>query len=222
LDISQVKDFIQILFWVGAFTLAYLTYRNVNKTLLSPVNTEYQKRVFDSLSRISKELFAELKSGDGNYRLKNPPMAYIWDQMRSQYAQNKESVQKYGIEASDIDMSSEFEKLEGLADEVRFEPFLPKNIRKIVTSYLDDRTAASFDAMELSFNKFMNDLETIDDPSSTLNDEFFDTGINIDLENYYIDRLIELGFSEDNIQNKNREILNLIVEYLESFDPNKK
>ena len=202
--------------------MSFLTFRNVNKTLLSPVNTEYQKRVFDSLSEVSKWLFAELKAGNRNYWLDNPPMGYIWEQMREQFKNNRNSVEKFGIEPSDINMSSEFKQLEKIADEMRYNPFLPKDLRESIVGYLDKRVQASFDAMECSFNAFMENLEGTKDYPKILNEEFFELTLNIDLENFYVDKISELGFSADDIEVRNKEFLTMIVEYLESFDPRKK
>ena len=104
MDLESTKNLAQIGFWLGALILAFLTYRNARKTLLSPVNTEYQKRIFDSLVNISERLFSELKMGKSQHWIRQRPMKDALAEICEEWENNKDSVEKSGLELTDCYM----------------------------------------------------------------------------------------------------------------------
>jgi hypothetical protein len=60
-QLDTILPITQILFYVSAALVAWLTYRSARRGLLSPVNTEYQRRVIDRLSELSTSIWAEFE-----------------------------------------------------------------------------------------------------------------------------------------------------------------
>ncbi|PKH08179.1 hypothetical protein [Moritella sp. Urea-trap-13] len=215
----DIKDLVQIVFWIFASSITFLTYRNINKSLLSPVNTEYQKRVLENLSVLSNKLFSELKSGTQDYRGHSLQMQPIWKQMQSLYIEDKDSTRENGIDILDINITSEFLFSQNLADEVRYDPFIPNEIREAVTTYLDCRTKVSFDSTVSSLHDTLINIDKIIEANGEVPSSYFEEDINIFLENTYLDYMDNNGFSDEIIEEMNKNIMTQILEYIDSFNP---
>lgn len=219
MNFADLKDLVQIIFWIFAGSITFLTYKNINKSLLSPVNTEYQKRVLENLSTLSSKLFAELKSGNDYYRCHSLQMRPIWKQMQNLYIEDKDSTQKKGIDISDINITSEFLFSQHLADEVRYDPFIPSEIRDAVTTYLDCRTEASFDSTVYSIHATLANIDKIIKDNGEVSNSYFEEDINLFLENSYLEHMDDRGFNNEEIEEMNKTIITQIIKYIDSFNP---
>ncbi|MFC2993196.1 hypothetical protein [Halomonas tibetensis] len=213
MDIESAKEVVQILFWVGALILAFLTYKNARKTLLSPVNTEYQKRIFDSLNKISNRLFSELKMGEDHHWIKQRPMEDALGEICKEWEGNKASVEEFGLELTDWPAAKDWYDFHSFADEVRYELFLPDSLRKKIISYMEERAESAQYAHNHAVQKFINQVNE--------NRSYHDLHVNnfIDIENFYIDGMDEMNMSIDKIYQRNEELMGEIVKYVQSFDP---
>lgn len=219
MSFADVKDLVQIFFWIFAGSMTFLTYKNINKSLLSPVNTEYQKRVLENLSVLSGKLFSELKLGTEHYRGHSLQMRPIWKQMQSLYIEDKDSTRENGIDILDIEITSEFLFSQKLADEVRYDPFIPNEIREAVTTYLDCRTEASFDSTISSIQATLANIDKIIEANGEVPSSYFEEDINLFLENSYINHMDDRGFNYDKIEEMNKNIMIQVIEYIDSFNP---
>jgi len=61
--IDVILKLVQIAFYLTAAIIAVLTYLKAIRGLLSPVNTEYQKKVIERLGMVSDELLKAETSG---------------------------------------------------------------------------------------------------------------------------------------------------------------
>ena len=108
MSLETIKSVSQIAFWVSAIVLALLTYLNAKKTLLSPVNTEYQKRIFDTLTRINERLCSELKIGDERHFVRQLHMRQALEEICHEWKSNGASVEQHGLDLPDWPASREW------------------------------------------------------------------------------------------------------------------
>ena len=209
-----LKNVAQILFWVLTSVLASLAYFNAKKTLLSPVNTEYQKRIFDKLEILSKKLFSELKIGDDNYWLYQRPMKEVFTEICNEYKNNKESVHEFGLEISCSSVGKNYIYFQKLADEIRYELFLPDALKEPLISYLEQRAEAEIFSTAFAVDSYINMI------NENKNYEEIDEEKFMEIENFYIDGMSESGFDNEAITTKNKEIMDKIINYVQSFNPN--
>lgn len=216
MDLESIKNFVQIVFWCGALTLAFLTHRNAKKTLLSPVNTEYQKRIFDSLARISERLFSELKMGDSQHWIRRRPMKEALNEICQEWKNNKESIRQYGLKLTDWPAARDWYDFHSIADEVRYELFLPDSLRNKLIVYLEERAESAQYAHNHAIQKFVEQVNA--------NQSFEDLSVDnfIEIENFYIEGMEEMKMSVDHIYRRNEEIMEEIIKYVRSFDPEKR
>jgi|TARA_B100000749_G_scaffold88627_1_gene67237 hypothetical protein len=215
MDLESTKNLAQIGFWLGALILAFLTYRNARKTLLSPVNTEYQKRIFDSLVNISERLFSELKMGKSQHWIRQRPMKDALAEICEEWENNKDSVEKYGLELTDWPAASDWYEFHSLADEVRYELFLPEVLREKIVCYMEDRANAAEYAHDYAVQKFVEEVNRERKYHTLTVDNF------MDIENFYAEGMEKAEMSIDEIHQRNRALMNEFVRYIESFDPTK-
>ena len=215
MNLDTTKNLVQIGFWLGALILAYLTYRNARKTLLSPVNTEYQKRIFDSLVSISERLFSELKIGKSQHWIRQRPMKDALKEICQEWENNKDSVEQYGLELTDWPAATDWYEFHSLADEVRYELFLPEVLREKIVRYLEDRANAAEYAHNYAVQKFVEETNRTRRYNTLSVDNF------IDIENFYAKGMEEAKMSIDEIHQRNKDLMNDFVLYIKSFDPTK-
>ncbi|ADU65735.1 hypothetical protein Selin_1000 [Desulfurispirillum indicum S5] len=213
MDLESVKNLTQIIFWCGALILAYLTYRNARKTLLSPVNTEYQKRVFDSLTSISERLFSELKIGSDEHWIKQRPMKEVLDEICREWDRDRSSILEHGLELVVWPAAKDWCIFNSLADEVRYEIFLPERLRNKIICYLEYRAESAKFAHDYAVIKYIESINENRSYDQISIDNF------IDIENYYIDGMGKMNLSFEQITQRNQEILCEITKYVRSFDP---
>src|SRR5690606_12654289 len=143
MSLETIKSVSQIAFWVSAIVLALLTYLNAKKTLLSPVNTEYQKRIFDTLTRLNERLCSELKIGDERHFVRQLHMREALEEICHEWKSNRASVEQYGLDLPDWPASKEWYEFYSLADDVRYTLFLPQELKDKTIAYLEERASAA-------------------------------------------------------------------------------
>jgi len=141
---DDVLKFAQIGFYaVGALggTAAVLTYLKTSRTLLSPVNTEYQKRVIQRLGEVSDLLLAEFDPESGRYwAKKNPPLKEILENIHKQFIAQKDEILATGkFPLPGIPCPEEELYFSRLVEMLKTDPFLPKSIRDTVADLLENR-----------------------------------------------------------------------------------
>ena len=215
MDLELVKGIVQVAFWIGALILAFLTYLNAKKTLLSPVNTEYQKRVFDSLTQLSERLFSELKIGAQDGLRYQRPMKEALVEICNKWEENKKSVEEFGLDLIEFPVSSDWFKFEKLADEVRFDLCVPVELKSTILSHLKERADASCYAHGFAVTEFVKQVNAEKSYHELSVDNF------VDIENFYIEGMESAGMGGEEIYRKNQELMKEFILYIQSFDPSK-
>ena len=72
--LDDVQKAIQIAFWLVSGTVVVLTYLKARKSVLSTVNSEYQKRVMDRLQKLSEQLYEEFDMDSDEHWSKKDPI----------------------------------------------------------------------------------------------------------------------------------------------------
>ena len=95
-NIEPIKSISQTVFYIVTTILAVLTYINAKKSILSPVNTEYQKRIFDRLSEVTNFISSEFQMGSPEYYLYQQPMKETLKEIVKEYENLKNKVEDDG------------------------------------------------------------------------------------------------------------------------------
>ena len=87
--IGAALKLVQMGFYLCGAILVWLTYRAAKRGWLTPINTEYQKRVMDRLAKLSQDLYDETDSTSRRCWFKDFGAAYavkeIWRQSREEH-----------------------------------------------------------------------------------------------------------------------------------------
>jgi hypothetical protein len=202
----------QVAFYITASVVALLTYLKAKKTLLSSVNTEYQKRVIQRLGEVSDLLLQEFDVDSPRYWARTEPAAQIVSSINDDFSKGRAEILKDGEFEPGIPWTDDQRYLERLVETLKSDPFLPKKIRDIVGDLLENRVATIHEiyitearayARALAKGKHLDTLDT--------NRHWVHNRIN--------DALYERGCGVSQIQGEVHEIRLAIQRYLESFDP---
>jgi len=213
MDLQLIKDYAQIAFWVVATGLALLTYINAKKSIFSSVNTEYQKRAFASLEKISAQLFLypdnEIRF---NHLLVEFPMEREYKRFQQAYQENPLRIQVCGLDDSQFSHPLEWEILTTLKNSVECDIFLPEEVRKPILELLSSRCNASFNAHVEALSSYIKYMQESGNYES-LKEEIY----SMELKNYYIDSLEDQGFGVDSAHVWNKTVFGIISLYVENF-----
>ena len=133
MTIDEVLKLIQILFYIIAGTLGILTYLSAKKGLLNTVNTEYHKRAFDKIESLSQELLSEFDPKPENQWANGDNLKDFLKETHETFEKNKEQILKTKEFHSGIQMPKVFNRLQGIVQGIKSDPFLPKEIRNEVS-----------------------------------------------------------------------------------------
>jgi hypothetical protein len=132
----------QILFYLSAIAVAWLTFTVARRGLLSPVNTEYQKRVMDRLAQLAEELWAEFDPTSERFGVGvDPNMLRVLRGVNEEYVAERDGSAPPDFPVHNI-VHSESSRLRDLKDKLEADPFLPAHIRTAVSEYLEKRSMA--------------------------------------------------------------------------------
>lgn len=199
---------IQIMFYFSAIVVTWLTYATARRGLLSPVNTEYQKRVIDRLASVSDELNAEFAAGAKNfYRFHDELIT-----MSELIAQKVDSHRDQMFPPRDL--TSLETRLRELVQQWRNDPFLPESIRAELVAFVTDRSQVVEESIMTISNEYWAQLKRGEQPSSPAG------GPSSWALYYKVLRLLESrGFGQVAVADRLDELRLGIQRYLQRYDP---
>lgn len=213
-DVAQfVLAYVQIAFYLSAVLVAWLTFFVARKGLLSPVNTEYQKRVMDRLSDVASELGEEWNpSSNACYvfhadYLKDA-CADI-DEQYERYRRGDLSAESISIKLSPLDM-----RLTEQFNRWRSDPFIPDAIRFELLDFTVKRAHTYSDIYFSELGKYRKRLVRRGD------EERRPTWFDVNGPAH--SRLAKAGFGFDDVARK-VDVLRLQIQaYMQRYDPDRK
>lgn len=220
--LSDVLKAVQIGFYcfgmmatVLTVTIGVLTYRAAKRGWLTPVNTEYQKRVMDRLAKLSEDLYSETDQRSQNYWYDKIDVVHAVDLVDEQYQERRFEV---GSEHSDnwlttLPVLPYIFELENQLRMIYSDPFIPEDIRNPLLDLLKRRIAALGNVYDKELKLYAADLAKGNriPGSGEENSEHVLAMIyeGLDRTDCYIERFaIEVS-----------EIRKLIQNYFRAFDP---
>jgi hypothetical protein len=143
----------QLVFYVSAIAVAWLTYRSARRGLLSPVHTEYQKRVIERLSSLSTDIWAEFEEHpDG---LSHVFVAEICERLK--YPKRFNDTFGPGSDAIPAPRFEAARRLGKLYTRYSGDPFLPRRIRMAVLPLIKHRVWAMSSAADRTLARLGSD-----------------------------------------------------------------
>lgn len=211
--IELIKSISQIIFYVVTMIVAIFTYINARKSILSPVNTEYQKRIFDRLSEITNFICSEFQFGKSEYHLYQLPMEETLKEIVGEYELVKSSIADKGsFDITDFPASKEWIKFSKKYDEVQFDPYIPEKLKEPILKYLSKRADAANIAHCQAVKNFID----------YANEHGCSNVINIDndeIHNYYLVAMEQQNCDVDSLEIEVDKIKENFQKYMESFQP---
>jgi len=196
-------------FWFSNLRLVYKLYCQFT----SPVNTEYQKRIYDTLTRINERLCSELKIGDERHFVRQLHMRQALEEICHEWKSNGASVEQYGLDLPDWPASKEWYEFHSLADDVRYTLFLPQELKDKTIAYLEERASAAEYAHNYAVKEYIEMVNRNKSFEELSPDNF------IDIENLYKEGMAKSGMGVDQIHEYNEALLQAFIKYVQSFDP---
>ena len=130
LTLDDCQKFVQICFWIVSGTILVLTYLRARKSVLSTVNTEYQKRVMDRLQKLSEQLYEEFDVDNLQQWVMNRPLLEGIKQMNEEFEENKEHFLEKREWDEGFPYTSDLHSLNKILNPLKTDPFVPTEIRK--------------------------------------------------------------------------------------------
>ncbi|CAB3732841.1 hypothetical protein LMG26690_04968 [Achromobacter animicus] len=158
MDIDSASKIAQIGFYVGGLVVAVLTYRRAKSTILNTVNTEYHKKVIESVAALSDELYREFDFySDAAWHKQNDVKEMV-ARLNEELLENKDEFVKTGELSSGIPVSSKQMQLSNLLQKYKSDPFLPESVRAKTVGLLKKRTEVMLHAQIEVLQKYVEDL----------------------------------------------------------------
>jgi hypothetical protein len=210
--LGVVLGVLQAGFYISAAAVAWLTFLIARRGLLSPVNTEYHKRVMERLADISSELSEEW----------NPQSAACWvyhgDQIRAavddlvlqftEFEAGELEPESIGIEPWQLEV-----RLTEQFNRWRSDPFIPTEIRDLLLDFTLARASAS---SEVYFSELGKYRKAMVRERSIKNSSASDwTHVNIRI----VDRLRAAGFAPEQVAATVDRVKLQMQRYLLQFQP---
>ena len=212
--LGTILKVVQILSYIVAGAVAIFTYRSAIRGWLTPINTEYQKKVIETLDKISIDLASEFDLDSPNSWLvsaqKDFPAAV--KSINQWFINDKEAILSKKEFHCPIPVLKEEMHLDKMLKRIISDPFIPSVIRSQLAEFLSNRTVALRKTLHETFEGYQKALaqgkyqDSLDENHSWL-------------WNKFIEVIRKKGFGIE----KNEETVNririAIQEYFESFDP---
>jgi hypothetical protein len=215
MNIDNALKLAQIAFYLTAGAVAVLTYIKAKNGLLNAVNTEYKKRVMDRLAEISKDLIAEYDPESPKHWSKIDSVKEVLDVLHNEIRLHKAQIIQKGKIDTGIPCSSKWLELSRVADLIRSDPFVPRQIRKKILDLFENRAHVMLEVYIQEIERYQKELakgkhwDTLDSNHHWLH-------------NRIIDKLRERGCGISEIESEVHALRNVIQDYFESFDPIKR
>jgi hypothetical protein len=139
----------QLVFYISAIAVAWLTYRSARRGLLSPIHTEYQKRVIERLSSLSTEIWSEFE--EHSEGLSHVFVAEICERLR--FPKRFSDTVGPGSDAIAAPRFEAARRLSQLHTRYTADPFLPRRIRIAVLPLIKHRAWAMSSAADRTLAK---------------------------------------------------------------------
>lgn len=211
--LEPIKSVFQTLFYMVTIAVAILTYINAKKSILSPVNTEYQKRIFDRLAEVTSFLCSEFQMGSSEYYLYQLPMEETLKEITDEYERIKNDIEdKNDFHVTDYPVNPEWIKFRKKYDEVQFDPYIPEKLKTPILEYLNKRAESSSIAHNQAVSNFIRDA----------NEESCAYVIKEDswrLHNYFLEALEQQKCDTETLEPEVNKIKENFQEYMQSFQP---
>lgn len=119
------------------------------------MNDEYQRQIVIRLKEISDWMLSEFDYYSENYWGKNS--YYIKDQLEGYLEQRKRTKEKYFLEYFGIDpwLWKQYQ----MASKIKYDPFVPKDIRKSIYALYFNRMIKMTDVLEDTLDKLLSRLD---------------------------------------------------------------
>jgi hypothetical protein len=213
LTLDNVQKGAQVAFFFTTGVLAVQTYRKAKNGLLNSVNTEYQKRVMDRLKELSDDLFAEFDSESESHWSKQSSAKDCINEINEVFERHKESVLASGKWYFGYLVTGDIQRLTKLLAPLESDPFVPKQIRDVVTTFLKDRLDVMRGIYFATFEKYASDLaKGRRSPATDLDSQNA-------IHNKLVEQLNQKGCGVTQIEQEVHEIRQAIQKHFESFIP---
>jgi len=213
LTIDDCQKFVQICFWIVSGTIVVLTYLRARKSVLSTVNTEYQKRVMDRLQKLSEQLYEEFDVDNLQQWVMNRPLLEGIKQMNEEFEENKEHFLEKKEWDEGFPYTSDLHSLNKILNPLKTDPFVPTEIRKLLVNLLEKRIGALTHIYMDDFKRYGDALARGECKAAG------DIASAAGIQNYVLDQLSERGCNYGQLEREVGAIRTEIQKYFESFDP---
>lgn len=212
--IDAILKITQTGFYIVGATIAVLTYRAAKKGLLNTVNTEFHKRVIETLSTINDELYSEFDMTSDRYWGKDNNGGEFFRRLNEEIQRNRHEIitRSEGDFPIGIPVTKLQVRLQGLIAKYRADPFIPEVIRVSVLRLIQGRLSASHESNEFAAREYVRYLSSADRWRNLEGNE----GWVLNREN---GRMYELGFGLSQVELKVDEIRTAMQLYFSGFDP---
>jgi fructose-bisphosphate aldolase class 1 len=207
---------IQSIFYIVAGIVAILTYRSAKNGLLNSVNTEYHKRVFDKLDKLSEILISEFDFESEQHWIKKKGLEKSLKEAHNIFKKNKKLILKNKKFSAGIPINETAEFLSNFVDKIKTDPFIPKIVRDKVVLHLENRANTINEIHITEIRKYFDELakQKISSLDLDRNSSIVHNRINR--------KLYENNCGISQVEEQVHQIRLFIQEYLESFNPLKK
>jgi len=213
LKVSQLVFYsVGVVVAIATFIIGFFTYLTAKRGLLSPVNTEYQKKIIEHLGAVSEELLSEFDPQSNRYWAKTNVAQEVLTRLHADIRNKKTELLAAGKYHGGIPSTAAEQYLDRLIERLKTDPFLPKQIRVKVVDLLENRLAVMRGILRSELDQYANELaqgkhwSSLDDNwgwlSNQINHELYKRGCGI-----------------SQIQAEVHELRLAIQSYLEKFNP---
>jgi hypothetical protein len=203
----------QIVFYITASIIAVLTFIKAKNGLLNSVNTEYQKKVMERLSRLAEDIWEEFDFASEKHWAKNNALTEVLERVHNFAIENKHEILTGKMKFSDgVPVPTEVMEMHALLERLKSDPFIPRVIRRKLIEILDKRVHSTMEAYSTVIREYQHELG-----EGKHWDSFERSEIILYSKVIHIMRENGVGISE--LQEAAHEVRLAIQNYFESFNP---
>jgi hypothetical protein len=200
----------QIAFYAVIATVTVLTFLRAKSTLLSPINTEYHKKVIDRLDTLSKQLLDEFDRESDNFWGKGDPIGTAVGEIIERFNKHKEAILAAG-EFPGTPSHPDYDRLDTFVQRIKSDPFIPAVIRDEITDLLESRANTILELHLTELEEYKAELAT-----GKREPKEHDAAI---IHNKINKQLYERGCGISQIEDEVHQIRKSVQQYLERFNP---
>jgi hypothetical protein len=213
MNLDNFVKIVQIAFFLVTGIIAILTYHRAKKTVLSTVNVEYQKRVMDRLETLSRNLYEEFDDSSPEHWTKKDPVRTAIVKINDTFERNKSEVIALKEWIFGTPIPEDLHRLQGMLGSIESDPFIPKDIRLLVSNFLKSRLTHMGEIYHNTFEEYADELAKGNRQPATDLDS-----LNV-IHNSVVHKLQRKGVGITDIEDGIHDIRRAIQQYFEAFDP---